>query len=83
MTITIDYYKEHIISNGNKIHILIVRIASSSTNTFILFLFSVFLYRHIRSNEANGEKLLNEEANTLKGMFNEVFAINFTQKNLI
>ena len=58
--------------------------SSSSTNTFILFLFSVvLLYCHIRNNKANGEKLLNEEDNTLKGLFNEVFAINFTQKNLI
>ena len=57
--------------------------SSSSTNTFILFLFSVvLLYCHIRNNKANGEKLLNEEDNTLKGLFNEVFAINFSQKNL-
>ena len=57
--------------------------SSSSTNTFILFLFSVvLLYCHIRSNKTNGEKLLNEEDNTLKGLFNEVFAINFSQKNL-
>ena len=56
--------------------------SSSSTNTFILFLFSVvLLYCHIRNNKANGEKLLNEEDNTLKGLFNEVFAINFSQKN--
>ena len=55
--------------------------SSSSTNTFILFLFSVvLLYCHIRSNKTNGEKLLNEEDNTLKGLFNEVFAINFLQK---
>ena len=55
--------------------------SSSSTNTFILFLFSVvLLYCHIRSNKTNGEKLLNEEDNTLKGLFDEVFAINFSQK---
>ena len=55
--------------------------SSSSTNTFILFLFSVVsLYCHTRNNKANGEKLLNEEDNTLKGLFNEVFAINFLQK---
>ena len=57
--------------------------SSSSTNTFILFLFSVvLLYCHIRNNKANGEKLLNEEDNTLKGLFNEVFAINFSQKKV-
>ena len=43
----------------------------------------VFLYPHIRTNETNGEKLSNEEAHTLKGMFNEAFAINFSQKNKI
>ena len=57
--------------------------SSSSTNKFILFLFSVALsYPHIRANETNGEKLSNEEASTLKGMINEAFAINFSQKNL-
>ena len=57
--------------------------SSSSTNTFILFLFSVVsLYCPIRNNKANGEKLLNEEDNILKGLFNEVFAKNFSQKIL-
>ena len=57
--------------------------SSSSSNTLILFLFSVaLLYRHIRTNETNGERLSNEEANTLKGMFNEAFAIHFSQKFL-
>ena len=42
----------------------------------------VLLYPHIRTNETSGEKLSNEEANTLKGMFDEAFAIDFSQKNL-
>ena len=57
--------------------------SSSSSNTLILFLFSVaLLYRHIRTNETNGEKLSNEKANILKGMIDEAFAINFSQENL-